>query len=375
MNKRNLQTIFKKYIDNFEYINSQEHDENYKWEIAQQFQSFDIEAENFAEMLTKMWRFSANLIDSSQQLPFYALVDYAKKEPETVREMFRKLFATEKMDVQSKQLLIQEFIDSSETLRQKYYPDSRLYVNNQRSVMQYLFLRYPESNYGYKASQAKSFADCIEFYDDWGPMTDFRLDIYYRMCDMLVEEIKANEALVKTHLSRYENSKRKYHPDNNLHILALDIIYSSQVYNFYEGMSFAPINAQARKLYLERTAKAKELEIAMQKANNDSAVLTEAYEYFTNSLCVGVEVRHRAFGNGVIESCDGSIVTITFPKVGCSKKLGLSVSLLNGLLTCDISGFEEKVDLYKDVLKREQQIPQTLKRITAEIQPYLEYLD
>ena len=192
MNHKNLQTIFQKYIENFEYINNKEHDENYKWEIANLFQSFDINAENFAEMLAEMWKLSANLVDSSQQLPFYALVDFARKEPETVREMFRKLFADEHIDLLTKQTRIQEFINSSEILRKKYYPDSRLYVNNQRSVMQYLFLRYPESNYGYKASQAKSFADCIEFYDDWGPMTDFQLDVYYRMCDQLVEEIKNN---------------------------------------------------------------------------------------------------------------------------------------------------------------------------------------
>ncbi len=375
MNKRNLQTIFQKYIDNFEYINKKEHDENYKWEIAYQFQSFDVEADNFAEMLAGKWKLSANLIDSAQQLPFYALVDYAKKEPETVREMFRKLFADEKVDVHTKQSLIQEFIDSSEMLRQKYYPDSRLYVNNQRSVMQYLFLRYPESNYGYKASQAKSFADCIEFYDDWGPMTDFRLDVYYRMCDILVEEIKAHEALIQTHKSRYENSSRTYHPDNNLHILALDIIYSSQVYDFYDGMSFAPINAHARKLYLERVAKAKQLELAVQKAYDDNVLLTEAYEYFINSLTPGVEVIHRTFGEGIIESCNGSAITITFPKVGGSKKLGLFVSLLNGLLTCYTSDFEEKLNLYKAVMSREQQIPQRLKSATEELQPYLEYLD
>ena len=140
-----------------------------------------------------------NNVASMGERNSYAMVDYARKEPETVREMFRKLYADEHLDCDAKQKTITEFISASEELRMKYYPDSRLYINNQRSVMMYLFLRYPDSNYGYKASQAKSFADCIEFYDDWGPMTDFRLDIFYRMCDQLIEEIKANEALVATH--------------------------------------------------------------------------------------------------------------------------------------------------------------------------------
>ena len=89
--------------------------------------------------------------------------------------MFKKLYADEHLDFDTKQKTINEFIRAREELRRKYYPDSRLYINNQRSVMMYLFLRYPDSNYGYNASQAKSFADCIEFYDDWGQMTDFRL--------------------------------------------------------------------------------------------------------------------------------------------------------------------------------------------------------
>ena len=43
MNKTNLQVIFKKYIDNFERINDDKNDENYKWEIAEHFQNFDLD--------------------------------------------------------------------------------------------------------------------------------------------------------------------------------------------------------------------------------------------------------------------------------------------------------------------------------------------
>ena len=71
MNQKNLQVIFKKYIDHFERINSVENDENYKWEIAQKFQEFDVDAPDFADMLLRMLKISENLIDSSQQLPFF----------------------------------------------------------------------------------------------------------------------------------------------------------------------------------------------------------------------------------------------------------------------------------------------------------------
>lgn len=375
MNKNNLLSIFKKYIDNFEVLNNEKNDETYKWEIAQEFQNFDLNAEDFAEMLLHMCKTAENLVDSSQQLPFYALVEFARKEPEMVSEMFRKLYADEHIGNDEKQRLIDEFIASSEELRKKYYPDSRLYTNNQRSVMMYLFLRYPNSNYGYKASQAKSFADCIEFYEDWGPMTDFRLDIYSRMCEQLIVEIKAIEALMETHRSRYENTDRLLHPDENLHILALDIIYSSQAYNFYGDMSFAPINAQARKLHFERVAKAKELASAVEKAKADMALLIEAKEYVSSALTSGLVVKHRAFGEGTVEECSGTIVAVYFPKTGETKKLGLAVAIGNGLLTLPMEEMTQKIKGYIPVLNNETRIPTNLSNAEAALEPYLEYLD
>lgn len=375
MNKTNLQVILKKYIDNFEILNNSENDETYKWEIAQKFQEFDVDADDFAEMLSRMLKISDNLIDSSQQLPFYALVDYARKEPETVREMFRRLYADENLDPESKQKVMIEFIEASEELRKKYYPDSRLYVNNLRSVMMYLFLRYPNSNFGYKASQAKSFADCIEFYDDWGSMTDFRLDVFTRMCEQLIEEIKANKALMETHKSRFDNTDRSLHPDTNLHILVDDIIYCSQVYNFYGDMTFDPINAQSRKLHFERVAKAKELAEAVEKAKQAVDMLKEAKKYVAIVLAKGAVVKHRAFGEGTVEDCIGSIMSVFFPKVNETKKLGLTVAIGNGLLTLESEEATAKIKGYIPILTKEQDIPKNLARATEELQPYLEYLD
>ena len=50
MNNDRLQSIFKKYIDRFETLNNRNNDETYKWEIAQTFRSFDVDAEDFAGM-------------------------------------------------------------------------------------------------------------------------------------------------------------------------------------------------------------------------------------------------------------------------------------------------------------------------------------
>lgn len=375
MNRNNLKSIFKKYIDNFEMLNNEKNDEIYKWEIAQEFQNFDVDSPDFAEMLNHMWKTTDNLIDSSQQLPFYALVDYARKEPETVREMFRKLYAEEHMDTEAKQQLVDEFIASSEELRKKYNPDSRLYVNNQRSVMMYLFLRYPNSNFAYKASQAKSFADCIEFYDDWGPMTDFKLDIFYRMCEQLIEEIKTDDALMETHKSRFENTTRKLHPDENLHILVFDIIFSSQAYNFYDGMTYAPINAQARKLYFEKVAKAKELSETLNKAKEELVLLNEAKEYISKTLVPGMTVKHKTFGEGMIEEFADTILSVHFSKINDTKKLGISVVFANGLITLASDEQTQKIKGYAPILSNESKIKTTISKTEDALQEYLEFLE
>lgn len=375
MNRSNLQSIFKKYIDNFEMLNNEKNDETYKWEIAQEFQQFDVDAPDFAEMLSHYWKLSDNLIDSAQQLPFYALVDYARKEPETVREMFRKLYAQEILDDDIKQVVIDEFIAESEVLRKKYYPDSRLYVNNQRSVMMYLFLRYPESNFGYKASQAKSFADCVEFYDDWGPMSNFKLSTFTRMCDQLLAEINSCDALIETHRSRYEKTQRKLHPDKNLHILVFDIIFSSQAYNFYGDMTFESINANARKLHFERVARAQQLAEKVKKAKEDAALLDEAKAYIADRVTQGMPVRHKSFGDGVIEEANHSIIAVRFARTNEVKKLGLAVAIGNGILTLPSEDIAKKIKEYTPVLSRENMIPASLAKAVEEIQPYLEYLD
>lgn len=376
MNKANLHRIFKSYIDNFESINTK-HDESYKWEIAQKFQSFNVDAEDFITELNTIWKASENIIDSSHQLPFYALVDYATNygETETVREMFRQLYEDEFFVIEEKQKRIDTFLQMSEELRLKHKPDSHLYIANQGTVMQLLFLRYPNSNYGYKASQAKSFADCIEYYDDWGSMNAFRLDIYCHMCDQIIEEIKQCDALIETHKSRYENTDRKFHPDDNLHILLLDIIYSSQTYNFYEGITFSPITAQARKLHFEKMAKAQELNDILQKALADQKMLEEAYDYLTSTLVCGMKVTHKTFGEGVIKSLQRTIVEIEFTKTGETKKLGLVIVVPNKFITFEDSSIAEKISEYIPVLKNENDIPNRAKRAEENLKPYVEYLE
>lgn len=374
MNINNLHQIFQKYIDSFEYLNNKEHDENYKWEVAQGFQNFDLDADDFVAEMKRLLKISCNLIDSGQSMPFAGLIEFAKKEPITVKKMFEELYANENNDLELKQRKIDSFINQSEELRKKYFKDSHLYINNQRSAMQFLFLRYPDSNYMYKASQAKSFADCIEFYDDWGPMSDFKIEVYYRMCDQLVKEIKKFPAIVETHKSRFEHNKKKLYIDKELHILAFDIIYSSQVYDFYKGMEFSPIKAQARKLHEERVLKAKVYYNDLKIAKENYDILNNINDFLYQTFCVGAKIKHKFYKNGTIKEInDKNIITVDFN--GSEKRLGLNTLITSNLLVIESDDLKEKFESIKPVLLKSDSIPRALSFAEKNFESYAEYFE
>ena len=375
MNKANLRLVFQRYIDNFELINNKEHDENFKWELAEMFQTFDLEAKDFSGMLYDLWKKSDSFIDNRYHLAFYALCVYSKEEPETVRDMFKMLFKNEKMSCDEKQDKIDKFIDKAEELRGKYLSHDDRYKNTQKSVMMYLFYRYPNENYLYQAVKAKNFASCIDFYEDWGSMTNFKLESFYRMCDFVVEEIENNINLLETHNSRYYDKNRKLHNDENYHILATDIIYSSQTYGLFTGLPFVKIDSKSRKLYLERCAKAKELDEAVNIAEIDFEYLTEAKDFINTYIKNGDLIFHKTNGEGIIENVDGTFISVNFEKLCKTIKLSLTVAVSNGLLCLKTDELTDNLKEYIDILKRERDIPKALERAVEERKPYLEYLD
>lgn len=179
MNKNQLYAMFKNYIDNFERVNNEEHEEYYKWQVCYQYKFLMDEAlsaptDQFDDVLYKTKDCSRNIIDSYTQ-PFYGLVKYAQEEPETVRKMFADSYEDDNGDLDVQMAKINAFFDQSNTLLDKYYPGSHLYKQNSYSVSSYLFLYDPDHHYMYKATQSQVMADCIEFYDDWGKITNDRL--------------------------------------------------------------------------------------------------------------------------------------------------------------------------------------------------------
>lgn len=374
MNKTRLSQLFNNYIEKFEYINNPDFNETYKWAVVEQYrESFNLDAPDLSAMLYEVWKISENLIDSANQQPFYALVTYAKEEPETVRNMFRELFADDGGDLSLRQAKIYAFIQKSEELKAKYAPGSWRYTNDQRSVMAYLFFHDPEHNYLYKSTQAHEFADCVDFLDDWGSGANFKLDVYYRMCDELVTAMKEFPVLIQTHMSRYEDAKDQLYEDSGLHVLAFDMIYSSQVYNLYDGIQYSHPKGADKKLYRERVEKALALKEAYEQARADFERLEELRVTILSHVRVGSSIIHKVYGKGKIVSLDGPSVSVQFQTQPEPKKFMLISSLGGGFLK---TGTDDDLLIQANakLLQMEESLERRRKSAEAALEPYLQYL-
>lgn len=381
MNKENLQQIFSHYLDKFEYINDTNgHDESYKWFIAKKFRTLMDEAltkkdDEFASALYKVKQITENLIDSYTQ-PFSGLVEFAKHEPGTVKQMFIDLYSDDKGDIHVQEKLISDFFDKSNELLEKYSPRSHLYKQDSHSVSAYLFLYNPDSHYMYKAAQAKIFADCIEFYEDWGTGDNIKLDIYYKMCDWLVEQIFMCPELLKTDASRFNlpNSGEMF-TDANKHMLAFDIIYACSVYELFDGISFSRPKLREKNLIIEQKNKALHLFESYNKALETMKDVDYATKAVEHKLSVGTIIQHKVYGRGEMVSYNNGIVEILFYNREERKKFLLTAIFANGLASFEDEAVANSILPLIPKLKNVESVKNALKRAETELEPYKDFLE
>lgn len=377
MNRKNLTRIFDSYVARFEELTAlPKPDESYKWHAVHDFQEiFDLDAPDFSAMLKKACKATENLIDSQMQ-PFGGLVTMAEKngEAETIRQMFRLLYADDSGDLTVQQNKIDAFIKSCDALLAKHYPGSFRFKNDQRSVMAYLWFHDPDAHYLCKTTEARYLADAAEFYDDWGPYASFRLNVFYRFCDALIDEIRQHPALMAVHKSRFEGHEGEMHPDTALHILAFDVIYCAATYGLYTGVEAKRITTADIRLYQQRKAKAAELLAALAHVEADMQLLQNGIAEAQSLVRSGAAIRHKAFGEGQLQDFDGQHLTILFPQTGITKRFALASALAGGFITLNAPGFASFLSEYGAVLRQAEEIPKRLESAQNDLAPYIPYM-
>ena len=392
MNENHLHQIFENYINRFEEFNSVDRNkisEYYKWEIAALFRkkmdnALNSKDNEFAHELYEVEKTARNLVDNYVQ-PFYGLVQLANKQPETVKIMFRKLYANVGKDL-NPQEKIEEFLGDAEQLVNLYYPNSYLYKNSFHSATIYLAMYDPEHNYIYKPYAARKFAKYTDFGDDFGSGSNVKLKNYYRMCNELVEAIKRYPRLKELDEIRSRQAGEKYageklYNDESQHILAYDIIYCAYKYHLFDGITLKTLTAKElkeQKLLEEKQQKALELLEKLKNAQEQKKVLDAAMEKVEQYFSVGQKVTYKSFGKaaqaatGTIVKRGSESITIDFGE-GNVKTVGLIVPIVNGYIHPQDAGENDFASVV-EILKNKSTIENNLSKAEREFAPYSDYI-
>ena len=374
MDKDALQIIFSEYMKRFDELNDSKHAEYFKWIAAKKFKPAMDEAlaagsDDFAQKLNEARKVTSVLIDGGHTQPFYGLVKFAERDPEAVREMFQSLFAEDGGDALIKQDKIWDFITKSHALRDKYYYNSHLYTDTIHSVSAYMFLYDPDHNYLYKFSHGREFATLVEFGDDWGSGKDTKLNIYYRMCDQLVQAMKQDPALMEFNQTRYTRglaATEDMHPDFEKHILAFDMIYCTHTYELGNEIDSPIGTPEQRKTALGFFD-------IWQIAQENVNYLNEAKDYVISIYKPGITIHHMTYGDGVIQNSTDTQIEVSFNKVG-TKKLGTIKAAELGLITADVPGYSEIFEPYQEIISNEAKIKARLSIARNDLIPHLQFL-
>lgn len=220
-----LKEVLVTYKENF--VSKQWPDEKYKWEAVKCFQdNWDVNAPDFADMLTRSLAKTYNLLASMNNFPAKMIQGFAKVAPEEVRAMYIALF-DESKDVVTR---ILDFKNQSSILLEKYGNGAGQHYQYENAVSTYLWLRYPEKYYIYKYGEVKAVAD--ELGSDYrfkkGAYAD-NLRNFFALYDEICQELKNDSGLVSLLKSQLTDT---CDPDAELHTLTIDVgFYTSRYIN------------------------------------------------------------------------------------------------------------------------------------------------
>ena len=318
MNQNHLEVLTQNYIENFQMINNDDHAEYYKWEAVQQFQKeWDPDAPDFAAMFKRAVSKTENLINNHITQPANGIIKLAEHKDltEQVRDQFRILFYTNDAgNLSARQDRIEKFVDVINGMLEKAEPGKWRYRQEFRSGLFYLNLFNPSDNYIFKATQARAFKQCVEFDEDFGSGAGFRLPVYYKLCDLLVNYIKQNDTLKELHQSRLTDSMYR---DDDYHIIVFDMIYCAVVYELYRGIDiFVPTKANVKKRAEEERLTSLQNDL-MQLDERLSALTQERAGYDGFSVC-GLDLQHKMYGTGKVIQQDNQYIIVRF--ADCEKK-------------------------------------------------------
>lgn len=204
-------------------------DEEYKWVAVQHFQkNWNIEAEDFAGMLKESFSQTYNLLQGGMYYANKMLCALAQQNPEKMRSLFRLLY-DESLPLSKR---LQPFRTGCDELLEEFRQNAaepekaKNHYQDLRALCVYLSFRYPETYFLFKYRMYTGFRKLIGFKETSEEKDSEvrKYDNYARMCQAVLEEIKADAELQKMQRERVGTDTDCY-GDPKFHLLAQTIIY------------------------------------------------------------------------------------------------------------------------------------------------------
>jgi hypothetical protein len=230
MNRTLLQEYRTAYRQNFSQIRQEE---GYKWRAVQHFQAhWDADADDFAAMLAAALAETSNLMNAGNYYPKRMILKTADANPALVRQAFLELF-DENADLEGRMKAFRQHVSA---LVRQQSPGKNHYQDD-RAILVYLTLRYPDNYYFYKFRMLVDF--CQKTGYDYRPKKGAfaNIETYFAVCNYLKPFLQEDAALMELH---WEQSTAVEHFDSSLNILTQDFVYAIQAYLSIPEIESAP---------------------------------------------------------------------------------------------------------------------------------------
>ena len=146
---------YQNYFTNHKGENGESYweEEEFKWRGIKTFQdNWDLDAQNLSDMIKHSLYGVSHMMVSQARFPEGMIEDFAEREPETVRAMFKNLFDENKDIVER----FHSFKQKSADLLERVGNGAKNHFQDERTIALYLWLRYPDKYYVYQYTQARN---------------------------------------------------------------------------------------------------------------------------------------------------------------------------------------------------------------------------
>lgn len=128
-------------------------EEEFKWRGIKTFQdNWDLDTQNLSDMIKRSLYGVSHMMVSQARFPEGMIEDFAEREPDTVRAMFKDLFDESKDIVER----FHSFKQKSADLLERVGNGAKNHFQDERTIALYLWLRYPDKYYVYQYTQARN---------------------------------------------------------------------------------------------------------------------------------------------------------------------------------------------------------------------------